>query len=340
MKKKVTLNDLSAKLGLSTAAVSKALRGHEGVSENTRKLIFETARKMQYKGVPDEKNETKPVTGKVFVLTDIRGMTDSHTTSSYVFLDSALRAQGLEVALHPIPVLDNDTSIFDVIRKENPIALLLFGRFSIKFAEEFKKLIPCSIAIDHVYPTLSIDSVLPDNYHGAFLAVQHLVQMGHTRIGYIGDNSLSYSFRERCTGFNYALQYWGFDMDPKDMYNLSFSDAFGFISYGPVASEVRYDDLPTAFFCANDPIASVLNNSLNSRGIRTPEEVSIVGFDNLDSAQWQVPKLTTINFPREEIAVASVNMLLWRLANPAAACQKTLVRPDIVVRDSAVPPQK
>jgi len=98
--------------------------------------------------------------------------------------------------------------------------------------------------------------------------------------------------------------------------------------------------LPTAFFCANDPIAQVLNNGLNARGVKTPEEVSVVGFDNLDSSQWQYPPLTTINFPREHIAQTAVDLLFWRKQNPQAPCRKILVHPDLITRKSVVPPQK
>jgi len=333
MKKKVTLKDISEELNLSTAAISKALRGHEGISEKTRHLVHETAKRMQYKGLVEE-SLPKPDNGNVIILVDERDITEPHTMSLYYFIDSALKARGLFVSLHGVSVANREKHIADIMDNENPIGILLFRNFSQKIVENLRKTNVNTIAIDFDYPHIDIDTVIVDNYYGAFLAVRHFIQMGHLKIGFIGDNNLSFSFLTRYHGFCDALKYWGVPMNEEYMYDLQFQDAFEDIHFNILTDQLNYDHLPTAFFCANDPVAFVLNNSLSSRGIRVPDEVSIIGFDNLDSCQWQIPPLTSVVYPRDHISERAVDLLLWRMKNPKAPCNKLLVQPELVIRES------
>src|SRR5690606_13481481 len=100
-------------------------------------------------------------------------------------------------------------------------------------------------------------------------------------------------------GFCEALAYWGIEERSEFIYDFRFMDSYGDIHFNLLNGQLDYGNLPTAFFCANDPIAFVLNNDLKTKGILTPDEVSIIGFDNLESCQWQSPALTSLHYPRE-----------------------------------------
>lgn len=333
MKKKVTLKDISEKLNLSIAAVSKALRGHEGISEKTRNLVLETAKQMQYKGLAEE-SPPKPDEEKVIILVDERDIAEPHTMSLYYFIDSALKSRGLFVSLHGVSLVNREKHIAEILNNENPIGIFLFRNFSQKIVENLRKTNVNTIAIDFDYPHIDIDTVIVDNYSGAFLAVRHFIEMGHHQIGFIGDNNLSFSFLTRYHGFCHALKCWGVPLIEEYVYDLQFQDAFEDIHFNILTDQLNYDRLPTAFFCANDPVAFVLNNSLSTRGIRVPEEVSIIGFDNLDSCQWQIPPLTSVVYPRDHIAERAVDLLLWRMQNPNAPGNKLLIQPEMVIRES------
>jgi len=338
MKKKTTIHDISKELGLSPAAISKALRGHEGISEKTRALVLETAIRMNYKGVTEEK--TKTVSGKVLVLVDSRAMTDAHTMSTFFYIERSLKGYGLEVAYHGISAAEWEQAVQNIMLEQQLLAVFLFGRFSQYFAERIKEIHNLVIVIDHDFPYFNSDTVMVDDYRGAFLAVQHLAKNGHLKIGFIGDNQISLGFHARYHGFCDALTYWGLAFHPEYVYDLRFMDKFRNVDFHVLADQLNYDQLPTAFFCANDPIAFVLNTALKSRGIKTPEEISIVGFDNLEAGQWQNPPLTSIHYPREYLAKQALNTLLFRLENMDAPCTKTMVQPDLIVRKSVMPPKK
>lgn len=335
VKKRVTLRDLAEKLGLSTAAVSKALRGHEGVSEATRELVVETARQMRYKAPQEESDEGGPQSGKVYILKDARELGDPHTMSLYYFLDRELKSQGLDAKLHPATLAEIERPAAAMAALEQPLAFILLARFPLSFVEALAVSGKPILAIDNEHPGTALDSVSVNSYHGAFLAVQHLAALGHSKIGYIGDNQLM-QFRARYSGFRYALEHWAIPCRDEYIYNIDFQSKTGDINYNQLLGKLNFADMPTAFFCANDPIAYVLNNMLTSRGVRVPDDISIVGFDNLDASQWQFPPLTSINFPREDVARAAVNLLLWRLNDQEAPNQQVLVHPSLVERQSAV----
>jgi len=334
MSKKITLDDISKQLGLSTAAVSKALRGLDGISEDTRKLVIDTAKRLKYKNFAEHPAEMKSLTGKVLFLVDHRVITEPHTMASYFYMDKAFKEYGMQVTLQALPSTDGELLAEPFLRDAEVVAHFMFGRTSVHIAEVLEKTGKPLIIIDHFFPYSHIDSVLVDDYYGSFLAVKHFVNNGHSRIGFIGDNKLSPGFLARYRGFCDALEYWGLDMHPEFMYDIRFVNAYGDIRFNILQEKLDYKHLPTAFFCANDPIAFVLNHALLAEGIQVPDEVSIIGFDNLDSCQWQSPPLTSLNYPREQIAVQTVNLLLWRIENPGEPRNKILIQPDLVTRAS------
>ncbi|MFD0716255.1 LacI family DNA-binding transcriptional regulator [Paenibacillus sp. GCM10027626] len=340
MKKKTTLQDISQVLGISVTAVSKALRGHKSISAETKRLVLETAKKLDYKGQPINALEEKTYKGKVYIIVDQRVQADPYTISACFTMDTVLKSHGLEVILSGIQISEPYDRTVAKIRDDNPAAIVLFGRFSEKMAEEFRGNGTPIITLDNDYPYFPVDSVLPNDYYGTFLAVRHFVQAGHTKIGFIGDNRMSSTFRTRYHGFCDALEHWGLENRPEYIYDARLVDSFGEIQFNAFLDKLDYDRLPTAFFCANDPIAIVLNNHLNARGIRTPDAVSIIGFDNIEACEWQSPPLTSVNYPREHVALRAVELLLWRLDNKEAPCNKILIQPKLTVRQSVAPPKK
>jgi len=340
MHKKVTLLDISKALGLSTAAVSKALRGLDGISPETRKAVIETAKKMNYKLPADNPAAQSSHGGRVLFVVDSRCLTDPHTMASYFYIDKALKQIGFLSTLQALSVSD-DAAMEEILQGGEIAAIFLFGRISANQAEQIAKLNKPIIMLDHDLPYAEFDSVMVDHYEGAFLAVKHLVQNGHIRIGFIGDNKLSPGFLARYRGFCDALDFWGLERRSEHIYNIRFADSFGDIHFGKLPELLNYADLPTAFFCGNDPIAIVLNHALTARGIRTPDDISIIGFDNLDACQWQSPPISSIDYEREQISIHAVNLMLWRLDNPDAQPVKTTVKPNLTLRKSVtVPPGK
>jgi len=336
MNKKTTLRDISAELGLSTAAVSKALRGLNGISEETRKAVIAVARKRNYKGIANASMETGAPAGKVLLLVDQRYMTEPHTVSAYFFMDQACKETNFQLSLTPVPPDNIEDTIREALSDADVVAGVLFGRFPERLAAPFKAMKKPLFLYDNFFPYENVDSVKVDDYAGAFLAVEHFVRNGHARIGFIGDRTLSPAFNDRYRGFIDAMQYWGLEICEDYVYDLKFVNERGEIEFHLLRDHVDTGKLPTAFFCSNDPIAIILNNYLKENGIAIPEQVSVIGFDNLETCQWQSPALTSLHYPRETIAREMVGLIRWREEHPEAPAKRVMIRPNLIARQSVM----
>lgn len=340
MEKKVTLRHLSERLQLSPTAVSKALRGQAGVSEQTRQLVIQTAKEMNYSILSTARNTINTNTDKIAIVIDKRDINESHTMATSFWLDKALKAASLGSLLIGAEGDEEPGKLIAEIMAQGCIGILLFTRFSQHFVEELRSHNIPIVAVDGDLSFYNCDSVLVNDELGAFLAVEHLVKNGHSQIGFVGDRQLSSSFRMRHRGYIHALEFWGIKHDAEYDINMRFLDPFRNVNYSSLVERITDIKLPTAFFCANDAIAYVLNNALIKLNIRMPEQLSIIGFDNLDSSQWQFPPLTTINYPREHIAQCTVDLLNWRLNNLQAPCRRMHVHPNLIIRNSVAPPPR
>ncbi|MFC5403158.1 LacI family DNA-binding transcriptional regulator [Cohnella soli] len=337
-RKEITLLDIAQKLGLSTAAVSKALSGNPGIGEQTRRKVNEAAAELGYdkrrkplNGTVLEEGTSNPI--NVLLVVDRSNLADPHFAPIYMSLDRELKAGGCTLDLWPIDAELKQMPKLPIIK---PHVYLLFGLIPEAFALKlFRKGVP-AIAIDNEYDVVPhIDSIGANDYAGAFLAVKHLIDNGHRQIGFIGDNSLAPSFRQRGHGFMDAMQHYGLQLEERFIYDLRLRAADSKVDYyGAIHNQLDLENLPTAFFCANDPLAFCVGSLLTSRGISVPGKVSLIGFDNLEAAQWYEPPLTTIHFPRENVGTVVLETLRRRLSDPNGNTLRVLLNPRLVARSS------
>ena len=177
-----------------------------------------------------------------------------------------------------------------------------------------------------------------DNLEGARKATEHLINLGHNRIGYIGGElELSSNARDRYEGYRTALKAGGLIENGDWVKHGVFSADFG--------KEAARDLLampenirPTALVCASDMIAFGAMQKAGEMGIRIPGNLSVVGFDNYDQAALHTPPLTTIHQPFYEMGRIAVEMLDSIVQDPQKARQHILIEPELMVRRSTAPP--
>lgn len=337
-RKVVTLQDIAQALGISSAAVSKALNGHQGIGEQTKRKVEEMAASLGYDKRRKISRQTSSMDGEttlhVLLVAEHQNLNDPFFASIYLSIDREMKAHGYELNLFTI-----QSSADYMMRFKLPVikphVFVLFGRIPEAIATSFIHSGVPSIAIDHEFQLApNIDSIGVNDYAGAFHAVRHLYENGHRRIGFIGDNDLSPSFSQRAHGFHDAMRRYGLAVDESYIINLNLRTADGNIRLDPIQQSLHVARLPTAYFCANDPIAFYVSQCLTALGIDIPSQVSIIGFDNLEATQWSNPPLTTIHFPREQIGTVLREILQRRLANPQNITMRILINPHIVVRQS------
>lgn len=191
-----------------------------------------------------------------------------------------------------------------------------------------------TVVIDWELPGLPVDQLLVDNEDGGYLAGRYLARLGHRRIGWITGPSEETPSARRGTGFRRALAEVGAEMEPEAIVRGNWRHSGG----EEGANELLRRDLRlTAIFAFNDVMAVGAIGALRRAGLRVPEDISVIGFDNISQASALFPGVTTIAQPIAELGQASVRLLLNRLAHPDAAHCRMMLGVRLIERESCAP---
>jgi LacI family transcriptional regulator len=191
------------------------------------------------------------------------------------------------------------------------------------------------VAIDpHTGPS-DLPTVDSDNLAGAEAAVWHLVNLGHRRIGFLGGRDDLESARRREEGYRRTMAAAGLPVDPDLMrsggFRMETSDA-------PARELLGRADRPTAIFAANDLMAIQTVQVAQSLGLRVPEDLSVIGFDNIPESAMAKPTLTTIAQPLKSIGQTAMQLLLALLRGEEVPVRHVQLATELVVRSSTAPP--
>lgn len=190
------------------------------------------------------------------------------------------------------------------------------------------------VVIDHYgFDDFSL-TVTATNWQGAFDATSYLIGLGHKRIGFIAGNPPSSSATDRLEGYKAALATHGITFLPELV-------ATGFFRYstGLQAAQtlLSLEQPPTAIFAANDHSAFGAIEAIRSRGLSIPEDISIIGFDDVPEAQHLIPSLTTVRQPLEQMGQIAVKSLLEQIENQSPPPQRVTLATQLIIRDSCRP---
>ncbi len=326
----VTIKDVANESGVAISTVSNVLNNVEVVSEETRKKVLEAVEKLNY--VPNMnarflKSPKKNTIG--LFLPSIQG-------DYYKMLMQAVHLQcRMRGYLLNIYVSNENTSeeIYGMIISSGVEgAIVLNERLNDNYIERIaQKKLPI-VFIDREYTGDRMSSVVIDNVQGAVLAMEYLIKQGHRRIGYIHgvENSDDTARFDAYTGI---MEKYGLIPDESIILRGYFEEVVAY-------SEMRVlllkgVQLPDAFFCANDEMAWGCIRALTEAGVKVPDQISIMGFDDNTLAPFYTPSITTIHSPVTELGNASALELIRLLQSPEPA-QGTLQKlsPGLVIRDS------
>jgi len=179
--------------------------------------------------------------------------------------------------------------------------------------------------------------VVPDEERGGYTATNYLIEAGHRRIGYIREDNPYPAAPERFAGYQRALEENAITFDP-DLVSTDKNDPFG--GHAAAARLLRLDEPPTAIQCYTDRMAMGAYRAIRHAGMRIPDHVSVIGFDNQDQiAPWLDPPLTTMQLPHEAMGSWAVEHLLRVLSGEAEGPRQQRMECPLVVRDSVAPPR-
>jgi LacI family transcriptional regulator len=256
-------------------------------------------------------------------------LTQPYYSLMFFNLERELKRNGYKTIYSTISASDN---IEDLL-KQQTYAGIIFASYGVdeKHLQYVSENNIPYVTVNNDYE--SAVSIVPDNYMGGYLAGKHLVELGHCKIGLITGNPKDMSCRQRLAGFTIALSESGLHIDDKYVRNASWL-AENAIFQTKDLLEKNKNDLPTAIFAFNDEMALSAMRVLNEMGYNVPEDVSLVGFDNISQAKYIYPELTTIDSNVEMISKTAVWILNNKIRKDVHDNFKILVPVQLMKRGS------
>lgn len=339
---KVTAKELAAMLGLSQSAVSLALRGKPGVSDKTRCLVQETAMKMGLERMPDPEAASS---GKrlyfIIFVNHLVSISENTTFSTFLLKGAAAAASsfGYSITVHYVDAGDSISSQLEKLLNDADGILLLGTDLTEDSNKEFSLLfekhpkLPV-VVLDSEAQFGMADCVCNDNFEGARSATTHLLDRGCQAVGYFRSQFRNQNFEDREAGVRAALAAAGKSLDIIVDTPVSFDGA-----YTSVLNFLRSGQpLPDGVFAENDIVAAAAIRACNACGIKVPDQISIVGFDNIPICELCAPALTTVHSHKERLGQLAVSILHARFKeadlSPERGRMKIYLSTYLQIRDS------
>ncbi len=331
----ITAKDLAAKLGISAAAVSMALNDKPGVSNETRKKIKKAAEKYGYDFSKIKAQAIK--NGKIhFVIYKKNGIVVSDTPFFEELCKSILDAcsdQGYKLKIHYFYESDFTSHDLEAIQFSDCVGIILLGtELNASDLQPFRKLPIPVLVLDSYYENIDSDFVTINNMQGAYSATWHLIRKVKSQPGYLMSSYRIQNFKERADGFYKAIRENGMAQSRSIVHMVSPSIEGAYADMCDILE--KKDPLARSYFADNDLIAAGALRALKEHGYRIPEDIAIVGFDNLPISQVIEPSLSTINVPRDCLGREAVYRLIDRINNPKQPFVRIQVSTSYVDRDT------
>ncbi len=328
---KITSFDIAKRAGVSQPTVSRALSDSPLVNKDTRERIKAIAKELNYKF--DSRKTATPETNTLALALDTQSFAKNAKPSAFLLslIASIMHAatnRGYNILIPRGPIEKTDTGN----QLEQCDGIIFLGNGSNEFS-----VIDGADQADYSIPAVSWGSVLPnqpqlfvgsDNVQGGYLATNHLINLQHKSIAFLGSvQDSSYDISARHAGYTKALLEAGMIVDPRLQFDVDIDGT---------NTEDVIDDLlakVTAIICVSDDIGLAAISALQKRGRKIPDDISVVGFNDIPSAATGFPALTTIRQDTTVIAEALLNNVIKLIEG--APTQSIQLPVELVIRDSS-----
>jgi LacI family transcriptional regulator, repressor for deo operon, udp, cdd, tsx, nupC, and nupG len=328
--KMVGIVDVAKRANVSTATVSRVLTKPETVRETTTEKVLKAIEALNYQ--PNilarqlRRLETKTI---LVVVPDI---TNPFFSKVLRGIEAVAVAKGYQVLLGDTSNdLEREKGYLNILQQKKADGMvLLTARMDAAAVEEVARRFPVVLACEYIEGS-SIPTVSIDNISGARKAMEYLIDLGHERIGCITGPLDIVLSRDRLKGFYQAMARKNLIVDPVLVQEGDFSFDSGF---NLMMKFFALGQLPTAIFAANDEMAMGVIKAIKSKGLNVPEDISVLGFDNLKFSSIFEPGLTTIAQPAFEIGENAMELLMKLISKEEVKHEQIILADQLVVRES------
>ncbi|MEV4566006.1 LacI family DNA-binding transcriptional regulator [Nonomuraea sp. NPDC049419] len=328
----LTIAQLAELAGVSTATVSKVVNGRSEVSSETRAAVEELIRRHGYRR---QRRRSTPTALVELVFHALEGDYPVEITKGVA---QVARKHELTVAVSDVhrDSAEGDAWLEGVLRRRPSGVIAVFSGLTLAQHDLLaRREIPLVLLDPADTPGGDVPSVGAGNWHGGLTATRHLLDLGHRRIAIITGPDSALSSRARLDGYRTALDMAGLPVDPALIGRGDFLIQGGLTE---ALRMLRLPDRPTAFFATNDGQAIGVYHAAHQLGLRIPEDLSVIGFDDLPSVRWAIPPLTTIRQPLADMAAAATSMLLTLAQGEQLTQNRVELATELIIRASTAPP--
>ena len=334
MRGRTTISDIAEKLNLSKSLVSRALGDKYGVSDETRSRIRITAVEMGYnfRNIRGGGKKNSVYTSTV-ILTRAALSDELFYLRLIYSLEHELNERHIEFNLYVIES-KNEKEIIIGLNHICSDGVIVIGMVSLENTAAILSSGMPAVMIDFQYDHIKVNRITVNNYAGTYDAAKYLYSLGHRAIGFAGWADYSNNFANRYLGFCDFMRANGLDGVKHSCIGAPASDSRVLMNTGSFAELLNGSNHPSAVICGNDRIAFAVYEIAGQSGLRIPDDLSVIGFDNVDKCEWVKPKLTSIDFKQNQIARYAVEILIDSMKSASSATRSVMLDANITLRES------
>lgn len=339
------LKDIAERVGVSISTVSRAISNDKNrpVNEQTKQKIYEAAIELGY-SLKEKSNPTiRHMDSSIKQIACIipRQLLGDHPYFSQVlegFHDQIAELEELQVIVRTSDEIAGPAGIRALIQESGVQGVVAISWYDKELFELLEHLNIPMIGVSYNDEELSIPVVDCDRTYSARVAVRHLIDQGHSKIGFIGGPPYSGSMDndERYMGYKFAVLENNFSLSKEWIINTHWSVNDSYSMLSELLSAYPKEEWPTAFFCASDMLAIPAMRAVVEKGGRIPEDIAFVGMDDISVAQYTSPPLTSVHVPKYEIGRGAAQFMANYLDGQYPFLPKVLLPCSLIVRESSM----
>ncbi len=308
--KRYTNKDIAKMAGVSPAAVSIAINGKKGISAEMRASILDIVKKTNYYPNPNSRRLLSNRTNSIAILlrNDIKPIDQLFHTELTESIFNACNNEQVNLIFSTLQRYDGGSMLPQIIRSRDVDGVLIYGDIDSSVLEEISNYEIPFVVLDSSLSSTPYPAVRVDYQLAAYTAAKYLLDCGHTDIAYIGNSTMSQKHFNYAvfSGFQKALTEANISL-PLNRIQIEVYDETSL--YASVRQAMEGTNKPTALFCATDVYACYSLNYLSAQGYSVPEQVSIIGIDDIIISRFTTPSLTTIRIDRGAIGREGYRLL-------------------------------
>ncbi|MCY1143756.1 LacI family DNA-binding transcriptional regulator [Actinoplanes sp. Pm04-4] len=332
---KLTLTAIAREANVAVSTVSKVLNGHTDVSPSTRRTI---ERLLADRGYQRPRGARRPGRRTDLIDLVINQLDSVWGLSILTGVEEVIEEAGLSLVVSSVHNRQSLTRrwLESLLARGSAGAILVLSELTAQQRDDLGRRNLPFVVVDGVsQPPPDVPSIGATNFTGGYAATEHLIQLGHRRIAAIGGPEQLQCTRARIAGYRAALDSFGQPYDRSLVRYSNFQHDGGLRAAGELLGR---PERPTAVFAGSDQQATGVYEAARRAGLSIPGDVSVVGFDGLNFAEWTAPPLTTVRQPLHEMGVAATRTLLRLINGERLESTRIELATELVVRNSTAPP--